>query len=272
MSIRGTIAVGMAVMMAWGALAVPAVAQVRVSTDDDWCQQHRPNERAYACEVRETTLPATALLAVDARPNGGISVAGSDRRDVLVRVRVAAWADTDAEARAMVSDVQLDLDGGNLAASGPDQRGRRSWSASFRLSVPARTDLDLESTNGGITVEHVEGDIELATTNGGIHVEGLAGTVRGRTTNGGVTVALAGGSWSGSGLDVRTTNGGITLIVPEGYSARLETGTTNGGVTVDFPITVEGRIGRRLTTDLGSGGPPITAVTTNGGVTVRRPE
>ena len=50
-------------------------------------------------------------------------------------------------------------------------------------------------------------------------------------------------------------------MVPEGYSARLETGTTNGGMTVDFPVTVEGRIGRRLTTDLGTGGPPVTVVT-----------
>jgi hypothetical protein len=272
MTVKTMIVAGVAATVAWCVVPVPLGAQVRVSADDEWCRRHGASERAFVCEVREATLAADGRVSVDARPNGGIDVTGTERGDVLVRVRVAAWADTDEEARQMVSDVRLDLDGAELSASGPDGSERRSWSASFRLSVPVRTDLALESTNGGIAIEDVDGDIEFRTTNGGIRVAGLAGTVRGRTTNGGVTVALTGDRWSGSGLDVRTTNGGVTLMVPEGYSARLETGTTNGGMTVDFPVTVQGRIGRRLSTDLGSGGPPVTVVTTNGGVTVSRPE
>jgi hypothetical protein len=39
---------------------------------------------------------------------------------------------------------------------------------------------------------------------------------------------------------------------------------------MDFPVRVQGRLGRDLSTDLGSGGPTIRAKTTNGGVTVRR--
>ena len=53
-----------------------------------------------------------------------------------------------------------------------------------------------------------------------------------------------------------------------GYNARLETGTVNGGMTVDFPVTVRGRIGRRVETQLGSGGPLVRAITTNGGVKI----
>jgi hypothetical protein len=37
---------------------------------------------------------------------------------------------------------------------------------------------------------------------------------------------------------------------------------------VDFPITVQGMIGKRVTTQLGSGGPLVRVVTTNGGVRV----
>ena len=65
-------------------------------------------------------------------------------------------------------------------------------------------------------------------------------------------------------------NGPVTLMIPERYNARLETGTVNGGMDIEFPITIEGRIDRRLTTQLGDGGPPIRATTTNGGVTLRR--
>ena len=60
------------------------------------------------------------------------------------------------------------------------------------------------------------------------------------------------------------------MTVPESYSAELETGTTNGRVNIDFPVTVQGRFDRRLNTTLGSGGAKVRAITTNGGVTIRR--
>jgi DUF4097 and DUF4098 domain-containing protein YvlB len=94
--------------------------------------------------------------------------------------------------------------------------------------------------------------------------------VRGRTTNGGVEVRLDGDTWDGEGLDLETTNGGIRLRVPEDYSARLETRTVNGSVDIDFPVTVQGNIGRSISATLGNGGALVRAVTTNGQVRVSR--
>jgi DUF4097 and DUF4098 domain-containing protein YvlB len=137
--------------------------------------------------------------------------------------------------------------------------------------VPRRSDLDVETVNGGIRIDDVHGRIRFDATNGGVTLAGLGGDVQGRTTNGGIRLALDGDSWDGAGADVRATNGGIVLTVPEGYSANLETGTTNGGMQIDFPVTVQGRLNRRVELTLGNGGPPIRAVTTNGGVVIRRP-
>jgi hypothetical protein len=39
---------------------------------------------------------------------------------------------------------------------------------------------------------------------------------------------------------------------------------------VDFPVTVQGRLRGHLETTLGSGGPKLRAMTTNGGVTIRQ--
>ncbi|HLB54036.1 MAG TPA: hypothetical protein VJK71_02925 [Gemmatimonadales bacterium] len=58
--------------------------------------------------------------------------------------------------------------------------------------------------------------------------------------------------------------------MPSGYSAHLETGTRNGGLAIDSPVTIQGRIGKRITTDLGRGGATIRLMTTNGGVNIRR--
>jgi len=83
-------------------------------------------------------------------------------------------------------------------------------------------------------------------------------------------VELAGDRWDGETLDVRTMNGGVNMSVPENYSAHLQTGTVNGSITVDFPVTVQGRLTKELSLNLGSGGASVKAMTTNGGVRVKR--
>jgi DUF4097 and DUF4098 domain-containing protein YvlB len=136
--------------------------------------------------------------------------------------------------------------------------------------VPRRSDLSLEAHNGGIAIADVNGRIDFTALNGGVVLRRVGGSVHGSTTNGGIVVDLAGDRWDGETLDVRTTNGGIVISVPENYSAHLETGTVNGGLSIDFPVTVQGKISRELAVNLGSGGPTVRAMTTNGGVRIRR--
>jgi len=255
------------------ACAVAAAAPSHSQERSNWldrCEGQNGRNRVTLCLEKEMTLPAArGKLVVNARPNGGITVTGANRRDVRMVARIQAHARREGDAREILEAVEVRTDG-EIRATGPRTRDNEGWSVSFVLEVPRSSDLGLSSTNGGISVEGVEGDMDLATTNGGLTLAAVAGAVRGRTTNGGVTVELDGSSWQGTGLDVQTTNGGVRLRVPERYNARLETGTVNGGLSFDFPVTVQGRMSRHRTTDLGSGGPPIRVVTTNGGVTVQR--
>jgi hypothetical protein len=241
----------------------------RVVTGEGWCSDNDGDgHRARFCEVRETTLRPGAV-AVDATPNGGIWVSAGDEGLVRLQAKVLAVAGSDDAARQMASQVRIRTSG-TISAEGPDHRSREWWTVSYRLTVPARTDLDLRSHNGGITLTGVRGRTEFETTNGGVKIADAGGSMHGRTTNGGVKVALTGAQWDGEGLDVATTNGGVVLEVPADYNAHLETGTVNGGIHIDFPVRVQGRLNRQLSTDLGSGGPTIRAVTTNGGVSVKR--
>lgn len=237
---------------------------------DDRCDEWNA-DRERACEMRTRTLPATGTLEVDAGRNGGIAVTAWDGSEVEVVARVRATARTAAGADALLDEVRLLVDGDRLSVRGPRTERREGWHVNWEIRVPRTYDLRLEATNGGLSVADVFGSMDLSTTNGGIRLENPGGDVRGRTVNGGTRVTLEGRSWQGRGLDLQTTNGGIDLRVPEGYSAELETGTTNGSFDIDFPMTVQGRIGRRLETTLGTGGPPLRLTTTNGGVRVRRP-
>jgi len=236
----------------------------------EWCNDRDGDQdRARYCEVRESTWRSPGRVAVDAAPNGGIQVTGGSGDEIRLEAKITAAADNEEEARRLASEVRIRTSG-TVSTDGPPTQRREGWAVSYRLTVPARTDLDLRSHNGGISLTGVRGRTEFETTNGGVKIADGGGSMHGRTTNGGVKVALQGTRWEGGGLDVTTTNGGVTLEVPADFNAHLETGTVNGGVHMDFPVRVQGQLSKQLSTDLGSGGPTIRAVTTNGGVTVRR--
>jgi hypothetical protein len=262
---RHTIGAGLGAL-----LLIPTIGFAQTPTltcDDDW---NGDGERV--CEIRDFTLPAgRSPIAIDGGPNGGVRVHGWDRNEIRVFARVQANAGSLDRAREIAGDVKITTSG-TIEADGPDSRRREWWSVTFEAFVPNRSDLDLETLNGGVRIEDVHGRIRFQVTNGGVSLAGLGGDVQGRTTNGGIRLALDGNAWDGDGADVRATNGGIVLTVPDGYSAHLEAGTTNGGLRFDFPVTVQGRLNKRIELDLGNGGASIRAITTNGGVTVRRPE
>lgn len=215
-------------------------------------------------------MPVSKSLSVDGRENGGVTVHGWDRNQVHVVAMIQTWARTDADARDIAKDVAIATDNAEIRANGPSTQYRESWSVSYEIWVPRHTDLSLSARNGGIAVDSVDARLELETVNGGLNLSNVDGDVHGTTVNGGVTAELSGDRWRGAGLDLRTSNGGVRLYIPENYSARLETGTVNGSMNIGFPVTLQGSFGRRLTTTLGSGGATIRAVTTNGGVSIRR--
>lgn len=227
-------------------------------------------DRDNFCEVRDLTMraPATRLM-VDGRDNGGVTVYGWDRNEVRVQAMIQAWGDSKSEAQSTARSITVSTDGDRVRADGPQSRRDRSWSVSYVIYAPVRTNLDVETHNGGITVEGIEGLLQLEAHNGGVSLSEVAGDVRAQTTNGAVSARLSGASWKGEGLIMTTTNGSVNLEIPRGYNAELETGTVNGGINFDFPITVRGDIGRRIVTRLGSGGPRLRAHTTNGPVRIR---
>jgi len=253
-----------------------AAAQAQKSNKSSMqCRDNFGDDRlAGHCEIKEQTLPAGGAITVDGKTNGGISVKGWDRGEILVRAKIETRAATEAEAQQLAQQVRIETAGLNIHAEGPESRNDYQWYVSYEIFVPGRSDLNLKAHNGGISITDVNGKIEFNTTNGGVSLRHVGGAVSGDTTNGGLNVELTGARWEGESLDVRTTNGGVNLVLPENYSAHLETGTTNGNVQSDFrlnvPLNERGRMPKDISVDIGSGGPTIRAITTNGGVHVAR--
>ena len=223
------------------------------------------------CEIREQTLaPSGGTISIDGRQNGGVSVKGWDQNQVLIRARVQTGAPTADEAKSLAGQVRIETSGAKIFASGPESRRDYHWDVSYEVFVPRRADLSVETQNGGIAIADVNGRIDFTALNGGVVLKRVGGAVRGSTTNGGLVIELAGDRWDGESLDVSTTNGGVIMSVPENYSAHLQTGTVNGSVNVDFPVNVQGKLTKQVAFDLGSGGAMVKAMTTNGGVHLKR--
>jgi len=238
-------------------------------TDQNWSSDNKESFR----DMREMTIPAGGTLDVDSGRNGGVSVRGENRSDILVRACVQAWGSTLHAAKAAVASVKISTSGG-VRAEGPDES---NYSVSFQILVPRSTDLNLKAHNGGLSINSVNGNIKFETVNGGVNLADLSGDVHGRTTNGGVNVALAGRGWEGAGMDVQTSNGGVRLEVPENYAANFEAGTVNGGFSSDIPalnVTTEdvkgnwGNRAKQIKTAINGGGAPIRVSTTNGGIKI----
>ncbi len=244
----------------------------------DWMADCRRDDRDRVrfCEERTMGWKSSAgqSLAVDASPNGGVSVTGWDRDSVNVIVHVQANAADNAAARELAGQLRVVNENGRLRVDGPTSRRYASWSVSFEIFAPRRVDLDLSTQNGPLEIADVTGRLRLDAQNGPLSLESVGGDVQARAQNGPLHVVLSGTRWEGQGLDAETQNGPLDLTIPDGYNAQLETGTINGPMDIGFPITVQGRIGmgsrRRITTTLGSGGTSIRAVTTNGPATLRR--
>jgi hypothetical protein len=235
--------------------------------NNDW----NDHDRARSCEVRRTAIAAPkGRVSIDAGRNGGISVIGEDADSMVVVALVATSGYTADEALAIARQIRIEVTPTSVRADGPQNDDRRQWYVSFDVVLPRGADVSATTQNGGVRLEGLNGKVDARAVNGPVSVIAMAGDVTGRTQNGPIIAELRGTKWEGAGLDLQTTNGPVTLSIASGYNAHVETGTVNGPMAIDFPVTIQGRITRHFSFDVGQGGAPIRAVTTNGPLVVHK--
>src|SRR5690242_15790788 len=110
------------------------------------CRDRGSRNQPGFCEIRESTIAGLPTLTVNGRQNGGISIKGTSRPDILVRAMVQTQGDTEPEARTLGAQVIVHTSGGTVQADGPTQG---NWSVSYEIFVPAATNLGLSTNNGG---------------------------------------------------------------------------------------------------------------------------
>ena len=241
-------------------------------------------------------------LRIESR-NGHISIETWNRPEASVQITRIARANDDKTAEALLQEMQADvtLSPGRIEIVSRypkrtesvgfwDVLGQRvtSMNIHYHVRVPARTGLDLETTNGELEIKGttagvkgrtvngtvdirgVRGSVDVETTNGSIDLSGIAGSTRAGTTNGTITAELRQIEAAGR-IVLSTTNGNVTASLPSDLKATVDAETTNGRVRVAYPVTkLAGSTARTLRARIGGGGVDVTLRTTNGNIVIQK--
>jgi len=181
-------------------------------------------------EVTET-FALTGLLDLEVESsNGYVIVESTQTTNVSVVAKLRSRGDTLEEAEGRVDAIQLEMTqvGNNVAlryrAADQTEDVRRHSGVSFVVTVPMQADVEVDTSNGSITIRGVEGEFTLDTSNGSIDLSDLIGIVHADTSNGRIDV----NGFSGV-LDLETSNNAIDI---EDVEAAVDASTSNG--RIDF--------------------------------------
>jgi DUF4097 and DUF4098 domain-containing protein YvlB len=198
--------------------------------------------------------------------NGAVEIAGWEKSEV--EINGTKYANT----KERLDEIRIDVQTSGNAVSIRTLRPAGRWGnggARFTIRVPRSVDLDtVNTTNGSIRVENIEGRGILKSSNGAIRALRMKGELNASTSNGSIEMnELEGNAW------VRTANGAIRGEIAKGS---LDAKTSNGSIQVklrdpgaDKPVRAESKNG---SIDLTLGVPrEVRASTSNSSVTVRLP-
>src|SRR5579863_4901414 len=174
--------------------------------------------------------------------NGEVIIEAWDRQTVdLSAVKtVQAENDTDAQDTLKAMRIEVTATAGRIVVETkmPHHDGILDWltghhinaKVDYHVRVPRHLELKIDTTNGSIEADHVQGQLRFETTNGHLTLDDLAGSVKAETTNGGIHANL---NQVEGDLSFETTNGSITLSLPSAIRANLDASTTNGSIHSD---------------------------------------
>ncbi|HWR35546.1 MAG TPA: DUF4097 family beta strand repeat-containing protein [Clostridia bacterium] len=229
---------------------------------------------AAQAEEREE-FHKTYTLTADGRVslkniNGSVTVTAWDRNEVQVdAVKRARDRQRLDEARIEVTAEANSVD---VRTRYPEHEGSYNNPAKidYTLKVPRRALLDkIETINGNVTVEGVQGEVRANSINGSTVGRDLGSAVKLSSINGEVK-ALVSRISNADAIRLDCVNGAVELTLPSDASADVKASTVHGGINNDFNIPVQkGRfVGSALEARLGSGSASVKLSNVNGGIRI----
>ena len=106
-------------------------------------------------------------------------------------------------------------------------------------------DVQIRSGDGSIRIDNSTGSLDLETDDGSIGVDAKPSVLRLKTGDGSVRVTVAPETVMTDNWDITTSDGSIVVTLPNLFSADLDVETSDGVVRTNHPLLEGDRDGRR---------------------------
>jgi len=226
-------------------------------------------------ETMSFEIDANGRFSLD-NVNGDIVIDGAAGNTIEVTAIKRANSEKDLQR----IDILIDADSDRVSIETKYEKedrwfgwGDSNGSVEYRVSVPATISLDaVETVNGDVEVEGMDGKIKAATVNGDIEITGIVGDVNLDTVNGTIEAQFSRlGGRQRAILD--TVNGRIEVTLPADADASVSADTVNGSIRGgDFGLEVDksGFVGKEMQGDIGSGSARLKMDTVNGAIRLNK--
>lgn len=186
-------------------------------------------------------------VTVVGAPEGSIVIEGWARNEVSLSAEIELHGQTEEDLKQLsqvngfVFDEDLNhiriLSAGThdrayirrVAKNFPKKLIGLPWKISYRLRVPAATDLAIDAGKGPITVSGVEGAIRISATESETKLSLSGGTVIINVAIGKVDLTIPVRSWRGAGAEVRLASGTLSVELPAGFNGDINADVLRGG-------------------------------------------
>jgi DUF4097 and DUF4098 domain-containing protein YvlB len=182
--------------------------------------------------------------------NGGITVQGGDRTNVIVEAH-AHSNDSDASEGARLTADDLSVKQDNNQVSITSYTMKRE--INLTILVPRRSSLVLSAVNrGAILVTDVDGELEANNVNGAVTMRNISGNVIAHSLNAPVVVSFRNIDPQ-KPMAFSSMNGTIDVTFPPEIKANVSLQSGQGSVYSDFDIQLEQTGSQPITEEMQGG-------------------
>src|SRR5215475_3186036 len=177
----------------------------------------------------------------------------------------------------------------------------------LEVRMPRNGDLSVDSGDGSVETQAVQGNLDIHTGDGHIKVEGAKGQIKLRTGDGSIegrdldgvinadsgdghitldgrfdtlTIRTGDGSINAhaqpgskviNAWSIRTGDGSVDLTLPGDLNANIDASTNDGRISLSIPVTVEGQFSNsQIHGKMNGGGQPVTIHTGDGSIRLNK--
>ena len=234
-------------------IAVAATAQTSVI---------QPSGSSPAKEIRTFEIQSGGDLKIT-NVNGGIKVTAHDKNEVALTATFTPSRKNDEYPRIEVDSKKNYLE---LIVKYPNGKNLDGMCCEMELFVPRQINSKINTVNGSIELNEIEGSHNVNTVNGSVALDSVNGNIGASSVNGSVMGTL---QKNKGDLKASTVNGSIKFTLSD-PNCTLNASTVNGKVTLNTLGAREVTTKKHsVSATFGNGDAKIKLTTVNGSIVVQ---